>query len=63
MAIEGYRFVRMLLPEDLAEKCDSYRNKHHLSWDALADEALRKLVDPAKRSRNAGRKPAAKADG
>jgi hypothetical protein len=51
MAVEGYRFVRALLAEELAEKCDSYRDKHHLSWDALAEKALRKLVDPPKRSR------------
>ena len=51
MVIEGYRFVRALLPEELAEKCDSYRNKRRLSWDALAEKALRKLVDPPKRSR------------
>lgn len=45
MAIEGYRFVRVLLPETLAQKCDAYRTEHHLSWDALTVEALRRVVD------------------
>jgi hypothetical protein len=48
MAIEGYRFVRVLLPEELAQKCDAYRTEHHLSWDALAVDALRKIVNRGK---------------
>ena len=50
MRSDGYRFVRVLLPEELAQKCDSYRNKHHISWDALVVTALRRVVDPPRRT-------------
>jgi hypothetical protein len=52
MAIEGYRFVRVLLPEDVAVKCDSYRYEHHISWDALAEIALTTLLRPKRRGRS-----------
>jgi hypothetical protein len=55
VATEGYRFVRVLLPEELAQKCDAYRKEHQMGWDALATEALRNLVDRVKGPR---RRPA-----
>jgi hypothetical protein len=55
MTLEGYRFVRVLLSEELAEKCDSFRTKHHMSWDELAEKALSNLVNPPLRSRREGR--------
>ena len=54
MTSDGYRFVRALLPEELAQKCDAYRNEHHLSWDALVVIALRRIVDPPRRTAHRG---------
>jgi hypothetical protein len=56
MGIEGYRWVRALVPEHLATQCDTYRTQHRLSWDGLVVAALLARVDGPKAAKKSEEK-------